>query len=120
LSVDPIFLPSKSESFETFLLTTLEFQAPKDNFVCKLFEGKTIYLLNGENLFLFDLSFFSKFSLKNFDQFKEKFQIGLRNNIIAKKLTTKSGLVNILGVCPIDLNNFFAFNSNQISLEKLI
>ena len=68
-------------------------------------------MLNGENLFIFDFSFFDYFSLKNFDEFKENFLIGLRNNITAKKLTTKSGLVDVLGVCPIDKNNFFVMNS---------
>ena len=93
------------------MLSTVEFQAPKKQFSCNLIDGNVIYISNGEDLFVIDFSFFNKFSIKNFDIFKQNFQVGLRNNIRAKKITTGSGYVDVLAVCPIDKNNFFIFNS---------
>lgn len=119
LSVDPLHASPNRDDFEVFLLTTLQFQAPRDNFVCRMLESNALYMLNGDNLFVVDFSFFGGFSLDNFDLFREHFQVGLRNHISATKLTTRSGLVDVVGACPIDRDSFFIFNSMCALVSKL-
>jgi hypothetical protein len=108
-----VYTPQNVEPYELFLLSTIQFQAPKDNFICERFSENCVYMLNGENLFVFDFSFFEHFSLENFEQFKINFQLGLRDNIFARKLGSKSGLSNVVAVCPLDRENFFCFESKN-------
>lgn len=113
LSVDPLHHSSPQEPFEVFLLTTLQFQAPRANFDLRLVDGKAVALLNGDSLFLLDFSFFEGFSLRKFDEFQAQFQTGLREHIFARKLTSRGGLVDVLGACPVDRKTFLIFNSGS-------
>ena len=108
-----MFVPSSVNQFDLFVLSTFEFQSPRDNFDFRRFCGDCVYLLNGEILFVFDFSFFQKFSLQNFERFKADFQIGLQNQIKACKLSNRNGIADVVAISPLDKENFFIFNSKS-------